>query len=225
MIVPLGYGSDAFETKVREMVRPVGEETAEIDDAEGIPWWPTGDRGRGGSRSGLSRQRIIEAGVDLVGEEGFEALTMRRVADSLHCGVMSLYWYVANRDELVSVVVDELLRAVPTPSPGTPWRHQVVEVCRAFVSILQPHRRVLAGFPGGIVPGPQLLRMTNDVYGALGSAGFTGEDLFRGVDAIAWLTIGPLFAGAADDGGREGSGSRTTAARRRPACRMSISAS
>src|ERR1700722_1228341 len=123
------------------MVRPAGEETAEIDDGEAIPWWPSSDRGRGGSRSGLSRQRIIEAGVDLVGTEGFEALTMRRVADSLNSGVMSLYWYVANRDELVSVVGDELLRGVPTPSPGTPWRHQVVEVCRAFVSILQPHRR------------------------------------------------------------------------------------
>jgi AcrR family transcriptional regulator len=191
---------------MKAMVRPVGEETAEIDDGEAIPWWPTGERGRGGSRSGLSRQRIIEAGVVLVGEEGFEALTMRRVADSLRCGVMSLYWYVANRDELVSVVVDELLRAVPTPSPGAPWRHQVVEVCRAFVSILQPHRRVLAGFPGGIVPGPQLLRMTNDVYGALGSAGFAGEDLFRGVDAISWLTIGSLFAGSPDAGSGEGSG-------------------
>jgi AcrR family transcriptional regulator len=187
------------------MVRRVPEATAQIDDDQSIPWWPSSDRGRGGSRSGLSRQRIIEAGVELVGEEGFEALTMRRVADSLHSGVMSLYWYVASHDELVSAVVDELLRAVPTPLPGTPWRRQVVEVCGAFVTTLQPHRRVLAGFPGGIVPGPQLLRLTNDIYGALGSAGFTGEDLWRGVDAIGWLTIGSLFAGSADDRSLEGS--------------------
>lgn len=124
---------------------------------------------------------------------------MRRVADSLNCGVMSLYWYVANRDELASVVVDALLRGVPTPPPDMPWRQQVLLVSRAFVSILHRHRRVLGGFAGGVAPGPQLLRMTNDIYGALRSAGFSGDDLFHGVDAIGSLTIGFLFGGAVDD--------------------------
>jgi hypothetical protein len=88
---------------------------------------------------------------------------------------------------------------VPTPSASTPWRQQVVEVCRAFLTILRPHRQVLAGLPGGLGAGPQLLRMTNDIYGALGSAGFSGDDLFQGVDAIASLTIGLLFRSATDD--------------------------
>ncbi len=123
-------------------------------EADGLPWWPASVRRRGGARSTLTIERIVEAGVELVEKEGFDALTMRRVADSLQCGVMSLYWHVANRDELVSVVVDELLRGVPTPSSDLPWRQQIVVVCRAFVAILYRHRRVLAGFPGGLAPGP-----------------------------------------------------------------------
>lgn len=185
------------------MRRPVEEGTPGIDE-DVLPWWPSEDRRRGGGRSGLTRRRIIDVGVDLVSREGFAALTMRRVAESLDCGVMSLYWYVATRDELVAVVVDELLRDVPTPAPDTPWRQQVLQVCRAFVSILRPHRRVLAAFPGGIAPGPQMLRMTNDIYGALGSAGFEGSDLFQGVDAIASLTIGLVFRAIADDAGTAG---------------------
>ena len=185
------------------MGRPVGEDTAGIDEGV-LPWWPSTDRRRGGSRSGLTRRRIIDAGLDLVAKEGFTALTMRRVAESLDCGVMSLYWYVATRDELVAVVVDELLRGVPTPAPETPWREQVIEVCGAFVSILRPHRRVLASFPGGIAPGPQMLRMTNDIYGALGSAGFQGTDLFHGVDAIGSLTVGLVFRDSTDDPGPAG---------------------
>jgi AcrR family transcriptional regulator len=180
------------------MRRPVGEDTTGIDE-DALPWWPGDDRRRGDGRSGLTRRRIIDAGVDLVATEGFAALTMRRVAGSLDCGVMSLYWYVATRDELVAVVVDELLRGVPTPAPTTTWRQQVVEVCEAFVSILRPHRRVLAGFPGGIAPGPQMLRMTNDIYGALGTAGFQGADLFHGVDAIGSLTVGLVFRDSADE--------------------------
>jgi AcrR family transcriptional regulator len=169
------------------------------DGDSGLPWWPSGVRRRGGNRSLLTLERIVEAGVDLVDKQGFEALTMRRVAESLNCGVMSLYWYVANREELASVVVDALLRSVPTPPSDMPWRQQVLLVSRAFVSILHRHRRVLAGFAGGVAPGPQLLRMTNDIYGALRSAGFSGEDLFQGVDAIGSLTIGFLFGGATDD--------------------------
>jgi AcrR family transcriptional regulator len=165
----------------------------------GLPWWPSGVRRRGGNRSSLTLERIIDAGVDLVDKQGFEALTMRRVAECLNCGVMSLYWYVANREELASVVVDALLRSVPTPPSDMPWRQQVLVVSRAFVSILHRHRRVLAGFAGGVAPGPQLLRMTNDIYGALRNAGFSGEDLFQGVDAIGSLTIGFLFGGASDD--------------------------
>jgi len=181
------------------MEPPLEQESAEDEQDESLPWWPSGDRGRTASRPGLTRDRIINAGVDLIRKEGFQALTMRRIAECLNSGVMSLYWYIANRDELVAVVVDELLRGVPTPSPDLPWRQQVFEVCRAFVSILEPHRSALAALPSGIAPGPQLLRMTNDIYGALGSAGFDGDALAQGVDAIAALTTGLLFSEPNED--------------------------
>ncbi len=113
--------------------------------------------------------------------------------------------------ELVAVVVDELLRGVPTPSPDAPWREQLVEVCRAFVSILQPHRRALAALPSGIAPGPHLLRMTNDIYGALTHAGFTGDDVVQGVEAIGSLTIGLLFSGITEDESSQDSEHPTTA--------------
>jgi AcrR family transcriptional regulator len=182
------------------MVRSGREVSPEDDDDahDSLPWWPSSQRSRVSSRSGLTRERIIGVGVELVEKEGFEALTMRRVADRLNSGVMSLYWYVANREELVSVIVDELLRDVPTPSRELPWRQQVIVMCRAFVSILQPHRRVLADLPGGIAMGPKLLRMTDNVFGALRSAGFAGEDLFQSVEAIGSLTIGLLFHGPID---------------------------
>jgi hypothetical protein len=108
---------------------------------------------------------------------------------------MSLYWYVANRDELVAAVVDGLVRGVPTPLPESPWRQQVLEVCQAFRSILYRHRGILAGFAGGITPGPELLRITDAIYGALGEAGFCGQELIHAVDAIGSLTSGFLFGG------------------------------
>ncbi len=61
--------------------------------------------------------------------------------------------------------------------------------------------------------------MTNDVYGALRSAGFAGADLFEGVDAISSLTLGSLFAaaslGTSEDPEKVEDGSATNAAPRR----------
>ena len=68
----------------------------------------TGRRARGG----LSRGEIIRAAVDLADRGGPDALTMRRLADDLRCGTMTLYTHVAGREDLlngiVALVIDRL---------------------------------------------------------------------------------------------------------------------
>ena len=54
--------------------------------------------------------------------EGIGALSMTRVAAELGVGTMSLYRYVAAKDELLTLMVDGALGAPPPAPPGEDWR-------------------------------------------------------------------------------------------------------
>ncbi len=63
-----------------------------------------------GSRKPLfSRDEIAAAAVKIADEEGFDALSMRRLAAELDAGTMTLYHYVKTKDELLSLVSDRLM--------------------------------------------------------------------------------------------------------------------
>ncbi|MCD0450082.1 TetR/AcrR family transcriptional regulator [Actinocorallia sp. API 0066] len=57
-------------------------------------------------RSGLSVPRIVAAGLELADAEGLDAVSMRRVADQLGVGAMSLYRHVPGKDDLTALMVD-----------------------------------------------------------------------------------------------------------------------
>ncbi len=70
-------------------------------------------------REPLQRDRIVAAAVALADREGADALSMRNLARSLGFEVMSLYNHVANKDELLSLMVDAVAAEIDEPSPGS----------------------------------------------------------------------------------------------------------
>lgn len=60
---------------------------------------------RSGRRTGLDRDDVIAAALDLVEREGAAALTMRGLANDLDVGTPTIYWHVGSRDELVAAVI------------------------------------------------------------------------------------------------------------------------
>ncbi|GAA3384746.1 TetR/AcrR family transcriptional regulator C-terminal domain-containing protein [Cryptosporangium minutisporangium] len=80
-------------------------------------------------RTPLSRERVLRAAVEIADAEGAEALTMRRLAKALGAEAMSLYHYVANKEDLLDGVVEliasEINDAVDqlgVPSAGAAWK-------------------------------------------------------------------------------------------------------
>ncbi|NAZ88559.1 TetR/AcrR family transcriptional regulator, partial [Kineococcus indalonis] len=81
---------------------------------------------RRGPRRALDLDALVAAAVALADEHGLAALTMRRLAERVGTGVMSLYTYVADRDELLDVVLDAVYAAAPRrDTAGRPWRERV----------------------------------------------------------------------------------------------------
>src|ERR1700693_3574245 len=67
---------------------------------------------------GLSRARLVSAALELVRDEGLEALSMRALADRLHVKAASLYWHVRDRRDLLELLADSILDGVKASRTG-----------------------------------------------------------------------------------------------------------
>jgi AcrR family transcriptional regulator len=74
--------------------------------------------------------RIIDAALQVVATEGYDALTMRRVAGVLGTGPASLYAHVVNKADIDELIIGRLCAqlVLPEPEPAT-WRGQILDVC------------------------------------------------------------------------------------------------
>jgi AcrR family transcriptional regulator len=71
---------------------------------------------------GLSRAEIVSTAIAVADAEGPDAISMRRIARELRAGVMSLYWYVESKEELLDLMLESLEGEVEVPEPSGDWR-------------------------------------------------------------------------------------------------------
>ena len=94
--------------------------------------WGRRERGRRGPRPGLSADAIVDAAVRVADAEGLEAISMARVAAKLGFTTMSLYRYVASKDELLQLMFNaSALGAESLVIEGDNWRSRL----RAWATI------------------------------------------------------------------------------------------
>src|SRR4051812_46928057 len=74
------------------------------------------------SRPRLSRERVLTTAVELADRHGFESLSMRKLADELGAGAMSLYHHVPNKAQLLDGMVDIVFSEIELPSTDFGWQ-------------------------------------------------------------------------------------------------------
>ena len=84
----------------------------------------------GGTKKPITVEAVVSAAFGIVEKEGYQALTMRRVATALETGPSSLYAHVVNKEDLDELLIGRLCAAIdlPEPDPAT-WRQQLTSVC------------------------------------------------------------------------------------------------
>ena len=93
--------------------------------------WRRRDGGAPAGRSGISVDRIVGAAIEVADREGLAALSMRRVAEQLGVGTMSLYTYVPGKAELIDVMLDTVMDETARPdSVEGGWRPWLELVAR-----------------------------------------------------------------------------------------------
>jgi AcrR family transcriptional regulator len=82
-------------------------------------------------RQTLNRRHVLKTAIAIADREGLNAVSMRRLATELDVGAMSLYRHVANKDELVTQMVDEVFAGHELPTPGPEgWRAKLELISR-----------------------------------------------------------------------------------------------
>ncbi|MER8459141.1 TetR/AcrR family transcriptional regulator C-terminal domain-containing protein [Mesorhizobium sp. M0142] len=89
----------------------------------------------------LSRERIVATAVELLDAQGVDGLTMRRLADRLGSGVMSLYWHVDNKEDVFDLALDSVLEYGGPPQLVEPrdWRGEVVHMLEDWRASMLRH--------------------------------------------------------------------------------------
>ena len=119
------------------------------------PWQQHPERPARRRREPISRDAIVAAALDLLDRDGYEALSMRALADELGTGAASLYWHVGSKDGLLDLVFEHVIGEIPVPDadPGR-WAEQVRELGRAQRAAAQRHPWIVRLSLGRIPVGP-----------------------------------------------------------------------
>jgi AcrR family transcriptional regulator len=124
-------------------------------------WGLDDSAGRRGPKRSLSVQAIGAAAVEIADADGLAAVSMATVARRLGTTAMSLYRYVASRQELEVVMVDLALGPPPELHPRRSWRRELEDWARADARQLAAHPWTLDVRPGSPQVTPNLLAWTD----------------------------------------------------------------
>lgn len=89
----------------------------------------------------LSLERIVATAMELLDAEGVDGLKMRRLADRLGAGAMSLYWHVDNKEAVFDLALDSVLeyRAPPGIVASEDWREDIVHMLEDWRASMLRH--------------------------------------------------------------------------------------
>ena len=177
------------------------------DPARSLPLlWRDQKRPTRGPRPGLTVDRIVAAAIELADAEGLGALSMRRVAERLGVGTMSLYTYVPGKAELLDVMLDTVLAEVARPDGAGSWRAGLELRAREDWALFHRHPWMLQISPSRALLGPNETELFEATLRVVDGIGLGGREMVLVVSLVSDYTRGAadLAVGAAEAERRTG---------------------
>jgi AcrR family transcriptional regulator len=145
----------------------------------------------GARRPTHSRAQIAAAAVEIADSEGFAAVSMRRVARALGSGTMTLYHYVRNKDELVTLMHDAVMGEVLVPEGELPeaWREALTMIAVRSRAAFTRHPWTLERI-GDIAIGPNGIRHFEQSLAAVASTGLPAAERLHVLSLVDEFVMG-----------------------------------
>ncbi|GLZ05084.1 TetR family transcriptional regulator [Actinomadura sp. NBRC 104412] len=148
--------------------------------------WDVRERPRRGPRPRLTVDRIVRAATEIADGEGLDALSMRRIADTLGVAPMSIYTYVPGKSELIDVMMDRALGEATPPGEDLPWRDKLRHIARENWDLYHRHPWMLQVVTARPPLGPNLLDKYEYELRAVDGLGLTDVEM----DSVVSLVTG-----------------------------------
>lgn len=134
-------------------------------------------------RDRLNRDRVLDAAIALADAEGIDALSMRQLAQRVGVEAMSLYNHVANKDDLLSGMLDRIAAEIELPEDGN-WRNRARRRAVSAHGVLMRYRWSARLWASPLPFGPARLHYLDHAVASLRSAGFAPGLLDRAFHTI-----------------------------------------
>ena len=149
-------------------------------------------------KSRLSREKIATAALAIADREGFEALSMRRVAHELNAGTMSLYYYVKTKDDLIAAMDDALMAEALLPSLPEGWQRAMMAIAKRTHAVFIRHPWALAAMLSA-PPGINAMRHMEQCLEALAETSMTEKQKITLLAMVDDFVFGHALREAATD--------------------------
>ena len=130
-----------------------------------------------GPKQGLDVDRLVATAIELADRDGLEALSMRRVAEALGVGTMSLYTYVSTKAELLELMIDAAIGETPLEVEGADWRARLEHIAAERWALLLRHPWMLDVTGVRAVLGPHVTERYEHDLRAIEDIGLTDVDM------------------------------------------------
>ncbi|WP_353074121.1 TetR/AcrR family transcriptional regulator [Amycolatopsis carbonis] len=130
-------------------------------------------------------EQVIDTALDVIAQEGYEALTMRRLADALDTGPASLYNHVVNKADLGELLIGRLCSELTLPSPSADeWRDQIRDVCEQLRDQYLKYPGISAAAFAMVPTDLQALRVHEGMLAILLTGGVAPQTAAWAIDAL-----------------------------------------
>jgi AcrR family transcriptional regulator len=148
--------------------------------------------------SQLSREKIAAVALAIADAEGLASVSMRRIAQEMDVGTMSLYYYVKTKADLIAVMDDALMSEVLAPSLPAHWRQALTVIATRTRDVFSRHPWVLSSMLSA-PPGVNAMRHMEQCLQALAGTNLTTREKLALLALIDDFVFGYALREAASD--------------------------
>ncbi|WP_260738301.1 TetR/AcrR family transcriptional regulator [Tunturiibacter lichenicola] len=133
----------------------------------------------------LSRERIVEASIELLDSSGEEGLTFRALSERLATGPGAIYWHIANKSDLLTAACDAVIARTINETVVTAPEATIRAVALGVFDVIDEHPWVgsVLTSASGLSPIVRILEPIGQQIRALGVP-----------DEEQWAAVGALMA-------------------------------
>jgi AcrR family transcriptional regulator len=152
----------------------------------------------------LSRERVLLAAIELADKSGIDSLSMRKLGQALGVEAMSLYNHVANKDEIITGIVEIVETGIELPARGGEWKQALRNTALSAHDVFERHPWAASLVLSANGARPVRWRYMNAILGCLREAGFSAgmtDHAYHALEShIAGFTLWASQLQVDDDG-------------------------